>query len=241
MSPVGEKPAIPLIGRADLHGDRTAVVDDTGDFSYRALLEASARAASALLAEAPDLAEARVAFLAPPGFEYVAVQWGIWRAGGVAVPFAVSHPDVELEYTVDDADASIVVAHPQFAERLRPIAEARGLRFVLTTELFDDPVVEQALPDVTADRAAMVLYTSGSTGRPKGVVTTHANIQAQVTTLVDAWGWTPRRPHPERASAPPRPRHHQRHDLRALGRGHVRAPAVVRPPAGLGAAGEEAA
>ena len=191
MSPVGEKPAIPLFGRAAVHGDRTAVVDDTGEYSYRALLEASARAASVLLAGASDLAEARVAFLAPPGFEYVAVQWGIWRAGGIAVPFAVSHPEAELEYTVDDADAAIVVAHPQFAETLGAIAEARGLRFVLTTELLEAAVVEQALPDVAVDRAAMVLYTSGSTGRPKGVVTTHANIQAQVTTLVDAWGWTP--------------------------------------------------
>ena len=62
-----------------------------------------------LLAGAPDLTEGRVAFLVPPGFEYVAVQWGIWRAGGMAVPFAVSHPEAELEYTVDDADASIVV------------------------------------------------------------------------------------------------------------------------------------
>ena len=191
MSLVGEKPAIPLIGRAAVHGDRTAVVDDTGAYSYRALLEGSARAASGLLAGAPDLDEARVAFLAPPGFEYVAVQWGIWRAGGIAVPFAVSHPDAELEYTVDDAGGSIVVAHPMFADRLRPIAEARGLRFVLTTGLLDGSAVERALPDVEVDRAAMILYTSGSTGRPKGVVTTHANIQAQVTTLVDAWGWTP--------------------------------------------------
>ena len=191
MSPVGDKPAIPLIGRADLHGDRTAVVDDTGDFSYSALLDVSARAASMLLEGGVDLGEARVAFLAPPGFEYVAVQWGIWRAGGIAVPLAVSHPDAELEYTVDDAGASIVVAHPQFSERLRPIAEARGLHFVLTTELLDDSGIPQRLPYVAIDRAAMVLYTSGSTGRPKGVVTTHANIQAQVTTLVDAWGWAP--------------------------------------------------
>ena len=190
MSSVGEKPAIPLFERAAVHGDRTAVVDDTGEYSYRALLEASARTASVLLAGVPDLAGARVAFLAPPGFEYVAVQWGIWRAGGIAVPFAVSHPEAELEYTVDDAGASIVVAHPQYADRLRSIAEACGLRFVLTTDLLDDRPFEHALPDVATDRAAMVLYTSGSTGRPKGVVTTHANIQAQVTTLVDAWGWT---------------------------------------------------
>ena len=36
----------------------------------------------------------------------------------------------------------------------------------------------------------MILYTSGTTSRPKGVVTTHANIEAQIRSLVGAWGWT---------------------------------------------------
>ena len=36
----------------------------------------------------------------------------------------------------------------------------------------------------------MILYTSGTTSKPKGVVTTHQNIQAQVTSLISAWGWT---------------------------------------------------
>src|SRR2546427_9370721 len=35
----------------------------------------------------------------------------------------------------------------------------------------------------------MMVYTSGTTGRPKGVVTTHANLAAQVTSLVAAWEW----------------------------------------------------
>ncbi|HXV89809.1 MAG TPA: acyl-CoA synthetase [Gemmatimonadales bacterium] len=37
----------------------------------------------------------------------------------------------------------------------------------------------------------MIIYTSGTTGRPKGVVLTHANLAAQITSLVTAWEWRP--------------------------------------------------
>src|SRR5260370_29744391 len=36
----------------------------------------------------------------------------------------------------------------------------------------------------------MILYASGTTSRPKGVVTTHANITAQIMSLVEAWEWS---------------------------------------------------
>jgi malonyl-CoA/methylmalonyl-CoA synthetase len=36
----------------------------------------------------------------------------------------------------------------------------------------------------------MILYTSGTSSRPKGVVTTHANITAQIRSLVEAWEWS---------------------------------------------------
>jgi malonyl-CoA/methylmalonyl-CoA synthetase len=46
------------------------------------------------------------------------------------------------------------------------------------------------LPDITADRRAMILFTSGTTSKPKGVVSTHKNVNAQVSVLVDAWEWS---------------------------------------------------
>ncbi len=180
-------PELPLVARAAEHGGRTAVVAPEGAFTYAGLLDASARVAAALLGGGADLAGARVAFLAPPGWDYVAVQWGIWRAGGIAVPLAVSHPPAELEYVVQDADAAIVVAHPGFAETLRPVAERNGRRFLATPEAL--AAAPETLPRVEEGRPAMMVYTSGTTGKPKGVVTTHAGLRAQVTSLVEAWGW----------------------------------------------------
>jgi malonyl-CoA/methylmalonyl-CoA synthetase len=186
MTPASSE--LPLVSRAHEHTGRTAVVAAEGTFTYADLLDASARVAAALLGGRDDLREARVAFLAPPGWDYVAVQWGVWRAGGIGVPLAVSHPPAELEYVVQDADAEIVVAHPQFAEVLRPIAERSGRRFL---ETGDALAADSApLPVVDEARRAMIVYTSGTTGRPKGAVTTHAGLRAQVTALVQAWGWT---------------------------------------------------
>ena len=185
-----EPPAheLPLVSRSRSHPERTAIAAPEGTFTYADLLDASARVAAALLDGARDLREARVAFLTPPGWDYVAVQWGTWRAGGIAVPLAVSHPPAELEYVIQDADAGVVVAHPRFADVLWPIAERNGRRFLLSPDaLAAEPGL---MPVVDESRRAMIVYTSGTTGRPKGVVTTHANLRAQVTSLVEAWGWS---------------------------------------------------
>jgi len=106
-----------LIVQAKAHQNRTVIIATEGVFAYRDLLDASARVAACLLNGDDDLQEKRVAFLIPPGFHYVATQWGIWRAGDIALPLCTSHPQPELEYVIADSGAEIVIAHPNF---LRP-------------------------------------------------------------------------------------------------------------------------
>ncbi len=178
---------LPLIDRANQNPNKIAIVATEGAFTYHNLLQTSAQIATKLLDNIEDLQEQRVAFLIPSGFQYVATQWGIWRAGGVAVHLCVGHPKPELDYVIADSGASIVIAHPDFEALLGPIAQERNLRFILTSETLPEVGL---LPEIDIARRSLILYTSGTTGKPKGVVTTHHNIQAQVTSLISAWGWT---------------------------------------------------
>lgn len=180
--------ALPVVARASGCGPRTAVVALDGRLSYDALLAASHRAASALLAGRDDLRESRVAYLVRPSGAWVTTQWGIWRAGGVAIPLAESHPPAELDYVIGDSGAGVVMADAGHADRVRPIAERRGLRFLAVAEA--GSAEPGPLPMIESGRRALVFYTSGTTARPKGAVLTHANVAAQAASLVEAWRWS---------------------------------------------------
>jgi malonyl-CoA/methylmalonyl-CoA synthetase len=182
------KSGIPLIDHAEKNRQKTAVIANNRAYKYEELSMASCSIASYLLRKEKNLHEKRVAFLVPPGFEYVAVQWGVWRAGGVCVPLSLSHPRPELEYVIRDSDAEIVMAHPEFAESLRPVLDTTCRRFIQTTTAMK--AKPSVFPEIQKSRRAMILYTSGTTSKPKGVVTTHRNIEAQVRSLISAWEWT---------------------------------------------------
>ncbi len=183
---------VPLIAHAERHNGRTALVDSQGAFTYNDLLDASSRVATALLAGREDLQQERVAFLVTPGFRWVATQWGIWRAGGIAVPLPLNSPRPELEYFIGDTGASTLVFDTLAAPLVSPIATAGNIHALSYDQLsVRQPAELQGITaDITSQRRAMILYTSGTTSRPKGVVTTHANITAQVMSLVEAWEWS---------------------------------------------------
>jgi malonyl-CoA/methylmalonyl-CoA synthetase len=178
---------IQLIERAKGFAERKALVSNGNSYTYAQLLESAQYVAAHLLNGKPDLEEARITFLIPPSFEYTAVQWGIWIAGGIAVPLCVLHPLPSIQYVLEDTEAEMVIAHPDYIDFLSPLEKRIGISTVVLESILQKRSAQ--LPNIGLEQRAMILYTSGTTSKPKGVVTTHANIEAQITTLVNAWEW----------------------------------------------------
>jgi len=175
------------IESSHLYPQKIAVVDRGESVTYQQLANESARLASHLLDTSDDLQEARIAFMVPPGKHYVTSLWAIWRAGGVAVPLCLTYPLPSLQYVIEDTGASCIIITRAFEPLLGEYCAQQGIRLMILEDLTEQTSV--LLPDISSQRRALILYTSGTTSNPKGVVTTHANITAQVTTLIDAWGW----------------------------------------------------
>ena len=175
-----------LLQKATEVPDRIAIIDQGKSSTYYDLLEASEKVALQLLKGHNDLKEARIGFMIRPGFDYVATQWGIWRAGGIAVPICVSYPVPSIEYLIEDCGISQLISATEFMALLAPLASDNNIPLA---EISSIAKGAGRLPDIDAERRAMILYTSGTTGKPKGVVSTHQNIEAQVGALVTAWQW----------------------------------------------------
>ena len=177
---------IRLIKNANNYLKRRAIISDGADYSYKNLLDASEIIALHLLNSTKDLNEARIAFIVQPGFDYVSIQWGIWRAGGIAVPLCISHPIASIKYVIEDSQVSTIVFSREYETLISPLHGNPELRFFCIEEFNSKSGI---LPIIDDNRRAMIIYTSGTTGSPKGVVSTHHNIEAQITSLIVAWEW----------------------------------------------------
>ncbi len=186
---------LPIISQASKNLHKIAIHSDGKSYYYQQLIDESQSLAYELLSNKSDLVEDRVAFMVNPGFNYVKSLWAIWQAGGIAVPLCITHPLPSLEYVLEDTGAQILIISQEYEIVLKPFILRTNIK-VIIIDNFDSLINEgeistiNSLPIIDLNRKALILYTSGTTNKPKGVVTTHNNIKAQITTLINAWEWT---------------------------------------------------
>ena len=167
--------------------DQIALVDCDRHFTYSDLARRIDGLAGGLLAGAADLEEARVAFLIPASVEYVTALHGVWRAGGIAIPLNVAATEPEWEHCLTSAGVTRLLTTEANRESIENLCERLSIPLALVDEVAAELPV--TLPELAPERRAMIVFTSGTTSKPKGAVTTHGNIAAQISTLIDAWAW----------------------------------------------------
>nr|XP_033796080.1 malonate--CoA ligase ACSF3, mitochondrial isoform X1 [Geotrypetes seraphini]XP_033796081.1 malonate--CoA ligase ACSF3, mitochondrial isoform X1 [Geotrypetes seraphini] len=189
----------PVFTRVSAYADKTAIFDQNGQYTYRELYRLShclsQQIHRVLKCLSGDLKEERISFLCPNDASYVVTQWASWMSGAITVPLSWKHPSPELEYFIQDSQSCLVIAEEGYAETVAPITKKLGIELLVLPKLAvfasskDEGLEAGRAITEWKDRGAMIIYTSGTTGRPKGVLSTHRNIQAMVTALVDEWEW----------------------------------------------------
>ncbi|MEM7350388.1 MAG: amino acid adenylation domain-containing protein [Acidobacteriota bacterium] len=175
--------------------DAIALVAGSECLSYRHLAGRSARLARHLrrLGVGP---ETNVGIFLQRSPQLVTALLAVLEAGGAYIPLDPEYPQERVAFTLDDAQASLVLTQQALASRL-PQAVSRR---VLDAEPPDAESPASEPPDAESpdteqlseefDRPgdssigpgplAYVIYTSGSTGRPKGVAIEHRHAVAMV-------------------------------------------------------------
>jgi malonyl-CoA/methylmalonyl-CoA synthetase len=177
---------LPIIQRCERYKERIAIVDAHGSYSYAQLRNEAEQVAINLLHNGLQ-AGSPVLYLIPSGYNYVVVQWGIWLAGGIAVPVHIAHPVEEIAYLLQDSGAQLFVYDSLFKNKVEAIPH-KGAMIDLLALKGSRP--STTLPNVAIQEGAMLIYTSGTTGKPKGVLISHQQLNAQMESLTEAWEWS---------------------------------------------------
>lgn len=178
---------IPLIENSKDYGNNTAIIDEHGTYTYHQLYRQACCVATHII-HLTGSGNEPVLFLMPSGFGYVAVQWGIWLAGKIAVPVHTAHPAEEIKYLVEDTGAPLFIYESSFKDKV--IQATGGTGILLDFAAAGEQKEEVALPSIEPEQDALMIYTSGTTGKPKGVVITHHQLDTQIRSLSQAWNWS---------------------------------------------------
>jgi fatty-acyl-CoA synthase len=159
-------------------GDRTAIVVDGEELTYRQLRDWSGRIARAL-ADGGIAPGDRVGVLGPNSLIWPVVALGVMKAGAVLVPLNPRLRPAELRKVLDDSGAR-AVALPDGYDETIDATLALGesfdrIRFADLAALRDGGPDDFRV-DIDPDAPAALLFTSGSTGLSKGVVCTNRTL-----------------------------------------------------------------
>lgn len=166
--------------------DQVALVDETGELTYRELNRHAEKIAAALTDYGVSAGD-HVALLVPNSCLWVALYFGILKTGAVAVTLPYAMMKSELDFVLDDCRPRVI-----FTTRDK-LPDIDGYQYAKTVVSDSGPVTYDQILSADCPEfkcvfrnpgdTAAILYTGGTTGLPKGVMLTHSNILTSAFTV----------------------------------------------------------
>jgi long-chain acyl-CoA synthetase len=167
-----------LAASARQHPLRVAVATGTKPaYTYSQLAANAARLANGLRSHGVGHGR-RIAIALPNCANYFLIKFAAWFSGCVIVPLNAKLHAREIEYILQNCEASLLFGSAAILQSIRPencgdplLIEVDSAEY---TQMFVDGPTQIA--DVQPHDPAWLFYTSGTTGRPKGATLTHRNL-----------------------------------------------------------------
>lgn len=165
-------------------GERTAIVRDDGNWTYRTLLETANRFARVLRDDAGLEPGQRVLLRGVNSAELCAAWLAVLKAGGVVVTTMPMLRAVELKSIIDKARPSIAITDSALRGELDAACDGQT---VLTLEAMAEASAHRApvFDNVRTHREdpALLAFTSGTTGKAKACIHFHRDVLAMADTF----------------------------------------------------------
>jgi long-chain acyl-CoA synthetase len=178
---------------------RRRVDDAWADVTYAAFTAQIVDVARGLVASGIEPGD-RIALLSRTRYEWTLFDYAIVAAGAVTVPIYETSSAEQVAWILSDSGAKAVVVEdhrhaatvtgtedaPAHVWRIVADADWPGAVEALTARGASVPAaaVHERRTAARGDDLATLIYTSGTTGRPKGCELTHANLLAEVRTVI---------------------------------------------------------
>jgi long-chain acyl-CoA synthetase len=116
------------------HGDKTALLFKGATMTYGELEQQSDAFAAALVARGVQHGD-RVALLLPNCPQFFIAEFGAWKAGAIVVPLNPIYTERELEATLVNTGATMVIALTPFYRRIKNLQPRTQVRLVVATSI----------------------------------------------------------------------------------------------------------
>lgn len=158
-------------------GDKTAVVEQGRQYTFREIERFAKNCAALILRQAAVTRQPIPVFL-PKGAGNIVADIGILYSGNAYANMDIKSPPQRLKGMLDNLNAAIIITSAAHAAPLRAlgIPDEKMLlveRAMVSETLYDNNVLLQRLDSIIDTDPYCIIHTSGSTGIPKGVALSH--------------------------------------------------------------------